>query len=219
MMLKKIFNRIVDPHREDINCLLKAFPAHFHDDVRSAVSIIPFAKDTLGLARNGLSSLHYKQSNGLSLYVDRGLVEVPYRVYFEEPDAEIFEKLPESQRLIIRCIYLRHHNGFVRQKYLRQLVGINELFVCPFAIQILGEYVIQMLDDLDEIFTGPFVDACAEFLCANTFYWQQTQSRVVSYWAAYYRCQHPNFDDYIGKKLVDRMNASIKLRFEQQSFS
>ncbi|SHL01091.1 hypothetical protein [Hymenobacter psychrotolerans] len=70
---------------------------------------------------------------------------IPGRVYSELPTEEAITTLSSSQQVILNCLFLRHHDGFVRQKCLEQLVDIDEYFIAPFVVHLLGEYVIEIL--------------------------------------------------------------------------
>ena len=51
---------------------------------------------------------------------------------------------------ILSCVYSRHHDGYVREKYLRRLLTLTHPWVAPFVFQLVGEYVdeiIQLIAD------------------------------------------------------------------------
>ena len=208
---------MLNPHRGDIKRLVGAFPAYLSDDVRAAVSIIPFT-NPVRLADGESHNLDFFVTEFKPQIVAMGseTIQLPYRVYFNEPDSKVIETLSDRQHILLRCIYLRHHDGHVRQKHLEHLSGVNEAFLCPFAIQLLGEYVIEILDVLEHVFSEPFVSVTAEFLNANQFFWKQTQSRMISYWNEYYRNQCPDLHQYVGKRLVDQLNEALKQRGRDQ---
>ncbi len=39
----------------------------------------------------------------------------------------------------------RHHNGFFREKYLKQIIKSKEKWVTPFIILLIGKYVFEIL--------------------------------------------------------------------------
>ena len=135
---------------------------------------------------------------------------MPYRIYLNEPVEDKLAALSERQQVILHCLYLRHHDGYIRQKHLEQLIGRTEAFVCPFTVQLLGEYVVEILLVLEKLITSADLTDYAEFLDSNRFYWKQTQSRMVSYWNEYYRADFPRLQDYVGKRLADRLNAAMR---------
>jgi hypothetical protein len=47
--------------------------------------------------------------------------------------------------LVVRCIYTRHHDGFVRRRHLERLLEAEVEWTGPFVFQLLGEYVVEIL--------------------------------------------------------------------------
>ncbi len=45
----------------------------------------------------------------------------------------------------------------------------------------------------------------AEFRDENLKYWQQMESRMISYWNEYYRSKFPELKEYLGIKIVNRI--------------
>ena len=56
--------------------------------------------------------------------------------------------LTARQRLILGCIFTRHHNGYVRQQWMRAVVPHAEPWVVPFVLALLGEYVVEIVVDM-----------------------------------------------------------------------
>lgn len=210
MDLKSLFDRLTGRTEKYTMRLVAAFPKEFSGDARNATSLLPiFRREVL-------------RSDGQVHYVDDGIhtgeysvslnsetIRLPTRLYFDELDSGVYGTLNEVQQTIVDCIYTRHHNGFVRQNHLKRLSGTSFDFVRPFVIQLLGEYVIEILYVVDKVIYSKTIDSYASFLRENPVYWKQTQSRVVSYWNEYYRNDFPSFDDYIGKQIVDRLNMTL----------
>jgi hypothetical protein len=186
--------------------LINSFPASLRQDVLEAVKVL--APDHNVVLADGqihnidglIHPIEYK------VYFDGELLTIPYRLYFNEPKLEKEKFLSPKQKEILNCIYLRHHNGFVRQKRLEQLVDTTHDFVIPYTFQLLGEYVMEILVVLDRHINDKTIDKYIRFIAENKRYWQQTESRMISYWNEYYR--RPNFkklNDYIGKQIVDKL--------------
>lgn len=207
--LKEIFG---SNYSENINRLIAAFPNELHNDVKESVKSIPFTINPIKLA------------NGKKHFVDKFVsdykpqtfnlrgeeVKIPYRVYFEEPEQESLKALTNQQRIILHCIYLRHYDGYVREQHLIKLLKTDSFFMLPFTIQILGEYVVELIYILDKGITNQNISKYSELLIDNLFLWKQTQSRMVSYWDVYYRRQFPKLEDYAGYRLSKRLNESIR---------
>lgn len=52
--------------------------------------------------------------------------------------------LAPSARTVLDCLFTKHHDGYVREKYLRAVINAQFAWVPPFVIQLLGEYVVQI---------------------------------------------------------------------------
>jgi len=97
---------------------------------------------------------------------------------------------------------------------LELLHGKTDYFVVAFIFQLLGEYVIEILEIIDKLIDEKNIGLYARFIDENPKLWQKTESRVISYWDAYYRRpQYPEYlppkyasrKEYIGQKIVDRL--------------
>ncbi len=212
MLFSKIKNLFIENHSDDINRLVAAFPTKLNEDVKQATKVIPFSRNPIKLA-DGNEHFVDKFVSGYKPqeFNLRGeIVKIPYRVYFEQPESDRIENLTNQQQSILNCIYLRHHNGFVREKHLVHVLETDDYFVSPFVIQILGEYVVELISILEQEITDQSISRYAEFLNENLFYWKQTQSRIVSYWDAYYRQEFPKLRDYVGQRLSNRLNKALR---------
>jgi len=213
MSLRRVFNMFWDRNFEDIERIVKAFPSGLENDVRAVIGILPFSERTLLLAHGNIRHVDFfvAEYKPLVLNLRDEEVKVPYRIYLNEPTDDRIATLSELQQVILHCLYLRHHNGYIRQKHLEKLSDKTETFICPFTVQLLGEYVVEILLVLENLITPSVLADYAEFLSSNIFYWQQTQSRMVSYWNEYYRKDVPRLADYVGKRLADRLNAALRV--------
>jgi hypothetical protein len=75
--------------------------------------------------------------------------------------------------------------------------------------------VIEILEVIDKLINEKNIDLYVRFINENPKLWQKTESRVISYWDAYYRRpQYPEYlppryetrKEYIGQQIVDRLN-------------
>jgi len=187
--------------------LLKAFPESLKPDVRVVMDILPLENNKVKLSDGEthiLDSLIH--SSTITVMLNGELLTIPYRLYFNEPDKKTEDKLTESQKTILNCIYLRHHDGFIRQKRLEKLVDNKEYWVLPFTFQLLGEYVFEVLEVLERHINDKNIENYIHFKLENPRYLQRTESRMISYWNEYYRRpRFPKLKDYIGKKLIDKI--------------
>ena len=186
--------------------ILKAFPTELEADVSAVLEVLPFHDNKLKL-KDGQVHLMANLIHPSELYInlrDESLV-IPYRLYFNEPDLEKEETLSDKQKAILNCIYLRHHNGYIRERRLQGLIPTSEYWVIPFTTQLLGEYVYELLEGIDRHVNEQNIDLYQEFILENPNYWQKTASRMISYWNEYYRKRFPMLKQYLGYEIVQRI--------------
>ncbi len=189
-----------EEYTEYKNKLICSFPKALKNDIEVVLGIIPFNKNDFNLNYKAFDLIH---PTNLSIQLGSELLTIPCRLYFNEPDRKKENKLTEIQKTILNCIYLRHYNGYVRQGRLEQLIGKNEYWVTPFTFQLLGEYVFEILVILNKYINNKNIDNYKRFVNENPKYWQQTESRIISYWNAYYR--RFKLKDYLGQQIIDRI--------------
>jgi hypothetical protein len=185
--------------------ILAAFPAGLKEDVEKVLEILPLNNHNVLLIDGKIHKVdNLIHSVEQLVQLDAEVLKIPCRLYFNEPTLEQQGKLTEIQEAILNCIYLRHHNGFIRQRRLEKLIEKTDYFVVPFVFQLLGEYVMEILSILKK-HIDLNVDNYVKFINENNRYWKQTESRMISYWNEYYRPRFPLLKDYIGKKIVDEI--------------
>ncbi|MDB5267882.1 MAG: hypothetical protein JWP58_922 [Hymenobacter sp.] len=189
--------------------LLNAFPNALKDDVEAVLNILPFNINNVRLADGQIHKVdNLIHPFALTVELGNELLIFPYRLYFNEPDAESENKLSELQKTILNCIYLRHHDGYLRQRRLEKLINKNQDWVTPFKLQLLGEYVFEILEVLDKHINDESIASYIKIMSENPKYWQQTESRMISYWNEYYRWRFPNIRKYLGRQIVDRIKKA-----------
>jgi hypothetical protein len=161
----------------DVDAALRIVPPHFH----------PPSPDNIGLI----------QFQGEEL-------RIPYRIYVAiDPAERVVQSLSEPQRTIIGCLFSRHHNGYVRERFARQIVGSEEPWVPAFVLQLAGEYVIEIIDVIAASLGAICNDRYYDFAAGNPGFVALTKRRIISYWACYYR--NIRFRDYPGFKVLDAL--------------
>lgn len=123
-------------------------------------------------------------------------LSIPHRVYFA-PTA--------TNSVIASCIFSRHSDGFVRQRHLERLIDVDELWVVPFVLQFLGEYVIELVEIIAtrrDILERPLYK---EFALENPAFLALTRRRATSYWNCYHRDRFRKKDTYPALQLLLRL--------------
>lgn len=186
---------------------IKAFPLSLKADVEEIVSVLSF------------SGSYTFSPDSQIVNLDNENLSIPYRIYFDEPNSRDEQKLSEQQKNILNCFYTRHHNGLVRQRRLELLLDKNDYFITPFVLQLLGEYVLEILFIIDTCINEKTIENYRRFMNDNKVYFQQVESKVVSYWNVYYRrpmypafrpSKYENRKDYIGQIIIDRIKANAQ---------
>ena len=192
---------------EDYKQRLKiAFPKSLESDLNVALDIIPFNENRIKLCDGNthvVSDLIHE--NFYSTILNSEELKIPVRLYFNEPSPKKEKSLTKKQQAILNCIYLRHHNGYLRQKRLEKLKGTNFYWITPFTFQLLGEYVFEILQALDNQLDDLQLENYKRYAVENPKYWQQTESRMISYWNEYYRFKSPIIKNYIGRLIFDQI--------------
>jgi hypothetical protein len=172
--------------------IIKAFPVYLSSDVQV---VIDFLMD---------KNMKVHPSSEHHVILDGEKLSIPARVYFDKPNESTGNNLSELQQTILNCLYLRHHNGFVRQARLEFLRGKTDYFIIPFIFQLLGEYVREILIVVDDFINEETLPSYLKFKMENPKYWYQTEGRMISYWNEYYR-RDANLREYIGTGIFKRM--------------
>ncbi|MET8670520.1 hypothetical protein G6W47_13785 [Streptomyces sp. CAI-21] len=141
-------------------------------------------------------------------------VDIPSRVYDEEPGECPGPGLTGTQRLILHCLYSRHHDGHVRQRHLEALLPAAEPWVVPYVIQQAGEYVLEIQEAIRRGLPGIAVPHSPQrrlygaFIVRNAEFFARTERRAVSYWACYHRAEYPVFGASPGGVLMAEFRAA-----------
>ena len=164
--------------------LVEAFPESLHSHVRAVLAVIPGTAQPRSAADIGSITL-----NGRPL-------RIPARIYLPEPDWREIDSLAAVERSIAACLYTLHHDGHVRQRALERVATLDQMWAAPFVLQLLGEYVIELVTGAASLLQGPPKDAFVVFLRENPEFLELIAQRATSYWNVYYRTQFRKREDY-----------------------
>lgn len=78
------------------------------------------------------------------------VIRIPQRVYNDPIADSDYRSLSDRQRLIADVWSSRSHDGFVRQRHLNRIIPAKELWVVPYVVAALGEYVVEIVHEVDE---------------------------------------------------------------------
>lgn len=141
---------------------------------------------------------------------------IPARLHFES-DRLALTAMDDEWRFA-RALQTRSNDGFERQRALRDLLEYPPTWAAPFILTLVGEYIIEILQDISNAMTPEMEQTLSAFIVQNKAFWNTIKSRVASYWNVYYR---PNLregysegrraygrHDYVGFELVDRLEMA-----------
>ncbi len=140
-------------------------------------------------------------------------VLIPARLHF---DSDRLGLTASDEAWRFACaLQTRSNNGFERQRAARNLLADLQPCTAPFIVALIGEYIVQILDDIAAALTPANTRTLGAFVVQNEAYWNTTKRRVTSYWNEYYRSGTTSEtrrlyrrDDYIGFKLIDRLERA-----------
>lgn len=123
--------------------LVTAFPAALRHDAFVSISTLPEAP---------------LPSHTFSVNIGSEAVQIPYGIY-HDPALIHSEHLTRTQDELLSCLLTGHHSGFVRQEKLKSILDSNHEWVPPFIVQLVGEYVIEIIcsirDNFDRLPSTP----------------------------------------------------------------
>lgn len=175
--------------------LLNAFPKVLRQDVKVVIDQMD-----IKWFQNELSNMSFS-----ALLENGEVLTIPERIYFNEVSEEIYRQLAPLQQSILCCIYSRHHDGFVREKYVTKLDNLLQVedWMIPYLIKFLGEGVIELLYSVNQVLEKIDKSKLNAFKSQNEAFIQKVESQLISYWNEYYREEFPSLwgDEYIGFRI------------------
>ncbi len=165
--------------------LANAFPASVRDDALKAVSILPQPS---------------WNSEVFSVFVSGETVSIPCRIY-HDPALIDPTRLTSVQAELLECVLTRHRSGFVREEHLANILPANHEWVPPFVIQLVGEYVIEILQLVQRNLYHLDPQLYRAFLKQNPCFFALTKQRAISYWNCYHRRRRR--EDYPGFQIIE----------------
>lgn len=135
---------------------------------------------------------------GFTVLVQGEKLSAPYRVYYEP--ANLRSAIAGSTgdtRMLALCLGSRHWDGYIREECVRELVAVGRPWVVPFVVQLIGEYVVEIVEAAAATVISDASSAqFADFVRENPAFMATTRRRVTSYWACYYRSRFPALQSY-----------------------
>lgn len=172
--------------------LVNAFPSALRGDALKLISVLP---DPLTTA------------NSFSVVVGKDTVWIPYRIYHDPSQIDL-DSLTQTQKELLACLLTRHHSGFVRGENLAKILDFHHEWLPPFVVQLVGEYVIEIIRSIRSGIHRLDHEAYRQFLIGNPLFYRKTKARVVSYWNCYHQEEHR--EDYAAFQVLAFFDGLIE---------
>jgi hypothetical protein len=150
-----------------------------------------------------------------AVQVESETILIPARLHFAFQGLALTES-DEAWRFA-RALQTRSNNGFERQRAARDLLTDLQPWAAPFIVALIGEYVVEILEDISAAMTPEVERTLGAFITHNAAFWNTTKCRVTSYWNVYYRSNRSSEcrrawrrDAYVGFDLVNRLEAAAR---------
>jgi hypothetical protein len=142
--------------------------------------------------------------------MDGERLRLPYRVYYDRDllRAEISNS-QGSAKLIRLCLGTRHYNGYLRQECLRDVLKNEAPWLIPYLLQLAGEYVVEIAEDVANAIVEWDPGALRAFAMENPSYLATLARRVTSYWNCYHRRAYPDRHGYPGARVLAVVRAAM----------
>ena len=190
----RILNDLTETNLET---LFKSFPIELKEDVEIVANFLNTKK---------LRIHSYVEKE---IFINEKSIFIPGRIYTAENLKVNGVKLSEKQQTILNCLYLTHNDGYLRQQKLELLKNNFEDFVIPYKMKVLSEYVIEIIIEIETQINENTIQSYLKFIRENPKYWNLVKSRIISYWAEYYR-RNGKLKDYVGYKIIKKIETELK---------
>ena len=190
---------------EEFEIVQKAFPVEIRGEVNSLLT--KFTVET-----------KHATHRGELVAIGEEKFEIPSRIYYNPPYSLTNSKFTQKEQEILNCIFSRHDNGFIRQTAILNIIGSDSNWTIPYIVRIIGEYVINILNDIENNFEILNKPNLTSFVQQNPEFYNRTRSRVGSYWDCYFRQQFPEIlneirtpekQRYVGFRLLNKIDKLI----------
>ncbi len=140
-------------------------------------------------------------------------VFIPARLHFTSDPLSLTES--DEAWPFARALRTRSSDGFERQRATRDLLADLRPWGAPFIVALIGEYIVEILDDIEAALTPELARTLGAFVVGNEAYWNTTKRRITSYWNAYYRARWLNEhgraerrDEFVGFRLIQKLETA-----------
>ena len=133
------------------------------------------------------------------------MIAIPRRLHFGGLSAK--DDMMDNLNLASRCLIARATDGHLRQRAVRSIIPYQEAWVAPFVVILLGEYVIEIVEEVRDAL--PILDQSiyANLVRENRQAVERLRAKATSYWDAYHRQRYPLKRDYPGLQALHELEG------------
>jgi hypothetical protein len=142
-----------------------------------------------------------------SANVEGEAVVIPYRIYDDPCSGKNLVGISSLQLELLHCLMTRHHSGLVREQHLAHILCLPNPWIPPFVVQLIGEYVIEILNVIHKNLYKLDAPLYRRFLAENRIFFSTTKQRVMSYWDCYHR-EYPK-EYYVGFQIISFFDGLV----------
>ena len=137
------------------------------------------------------------------------ILQFPYRTYFSRDRLrQVVESLDGEARAWSLAMCTRHWDGHIREWAATELEPTRYPWAPAFAIQLLGEYVVEIAKVIEAQVDRTGAALFVSFATENSAFLATTKRRATSYWACYYRSQYEQLEEFPNYKVVNALQAA-----------
>lgn len=145
---------------------------------------------------------------GFQVTVHGERLSAPARLYCSRDNLRaLIEQTTGDHHILALCLGTRHCDGYEREECLRQLIATDRPWTAPFLVQLLGEYVIELVELIAAATPQATVQNLAAFARENPTFMALTRQRATSYWDCYFRHRFRSLQTYPAITALNAIDA------------
>lgn len=185
---------------EQLSRFEKAFP----DSIRSEVTAVEIEMSKSSVAAGYISSTTISD---FPLQLGPRVLMIPSKINVQELSEQQIAAFNPEQIRIMNCLYTRHHDAVIREKYLMKILNETQEYVVPFVMQLLGEHIEEIGYIIFKKWKRINSPMYLAFSMQNPNFVRQTHQRIISFWRIYYKSKYREVSDYPSYIVFDQMSV------------
>lgn len=154
---------------------------------------------------------------GFTVSIEGERLSIPVRVYHDPNDLRsTIARSRGDTRLLALGLGTRHCDGYIREECLRQIVAVDRPWLAPFIVQLLGEYVVEIVEVIAAAIDEASPTRFSGFVHENPGFMATTRRRATSYWACYHRSRFPALRTYPALTALDAIEQMARVAASTQ---